>query len=381
MSDVTLVTTPDDGTCGIGTYTGELLGELPDDLAVSRIVIPSGSLNPLPYLVGAARAGLAASPVVHVQHEYGVFGPKSLTSWVFFPLLVVLARLRGRRVVVTLHSGWNADTIGPPLVPLKRVYVALNNRLLAATADHVLFLSENVREKFTESVAPSSFEVLPHGVGTETIDTSPDAAKAAFGFDADRTVVALPGYLKPEKGSDLFLQVAAEFDDDADSPAFLLAGGSRNRDDYAERLKADCPANAQITGVLDDDRFHAAFVAADLLLLPYRTVDQSGILNWAAAYGCPTLASRLTYFERLAERWGNVGLVAPDDPAATAETIQAVLEDQDRLDELRTGMADYRSAESMESVGKRHAELYRELGRMDGSSDVDGTAGTAAEEG
>ncbi|MFB6176232.1 MAG: glycosyltransferase [Halobaculum sp.] len=353
MGAVTVVSTPDDGSCGIGTYTGELLDEFPSEVTVTWVTVPLRSPNPLPYLVASIRAGLTDDPTIHVQHEYGIYGPKSLWSWLFFPVLLVLANLRGRRVVVTFHSAWNDETIGPPLVRLKRLYVAANNRLLAATADHAVFLSDNAADAFQRSVSLRSVETIPHGVQVETRSLSKSEARRQLGYESEEPLVVLPGYIRPEKGCDAFVAVAERFD-----TPFVLAGGCQDAPDYCESLAASAPDNVAITGHLDEDAFHAAFVAADVVLLPYREVTQSGVFNWCVAYGVPVVGSDTPYFRSLADEWGCVEVVETSDPDAAADRIRSLLTDDERRDALRDGMADYRTAASMANVGRRHVEIY-----------------------
>lgn len=353
MPGVTVVSTPNDGSCGIGTYTGELLESLSEDVTINWVTVPLRSMNPIPYAVAAVRAGLTDDRTVHVQHEYGIYGSKSLWSWVFFSLLLMLATARDRRVVITFHSAWNDETISPPLLPLKRVYVAVNNRLLAATADHAVFLSDNTVERFQRSVRFPSVETIPHGVQVETKEMSEATAKQHLGYEPEATLVVEPGYIRPEKGCDAFLDIARRFE-----IPFVLAGGCQSSMEYCESIRKRAPENAKITGELDDDAFHAAFIAADLIILPYREVTQSGVLNWCMAYGVPVLGSDRPYFRSLAEEWGCVETVDTEDLNATARRVRTLLSNENRRDSLTTAMADYRESVSMHAVADRHAEIY-----------------------
>lgn len=359
MTSATLVSTPDDGSCGIGTYTGNLLADLDGELEVDHVTVPLRSKNPLPYVRGAVRAGLSSKDVIHVQHEYGIFGPKSLWSWVFFPILYLIAGLRGTPVVVTFHSAWNRETIGPPLVLLKMVYVKLNNWLIASGADYSVFLSENCRERFAESTSIGRHEVMAHGVHVDTIEMSSDEAKREFGYDSDDTVVAVPGYVRPEKGQDVFVEMA----DRVPEHEFLVAGGTQADEDesFLREIERSAPENVQITGVLDDREFHAAFNAADLVVLPYREVTQSGVLNWCVAYEVPTLASDEPYFVRLESEWNCVELFDPETPTASADLVRSLLEDDHRREELLGGMRDYGKASSMDAIVEKHARIYDSL--------------------
>ncbi|GAA0671433.1 glycosyltransferase [Natronoarchaeum mannanilyticum] len=361
MSDVTMVTTPDDGSCGIGNYTGDLLRAMPEALDANEVYVELGSLDPFEFLRAAFEAGLSDAPTVHVQHEYGIFGPKSLMSWLFFPILFVLATLRDKRIVVTFHSAWNSDTVGAPLRPLKRAYVALNNRMVAAIADEAVFLSENCKEKFLESAPLESVTVLPHGVPTETKPMDEADAKAEFGYDPDETVIVEPGYVRPEKGCDLFVDLARRLED----YSFLLAGGSQGADEYFEEIRREIPENVQMTGVLSDRRFHAAFIAADLVVLPYREVTQSGIFNWCAAYERPVVGSDEPYFERLSDNWDAVEVVDFNDIDRAASIVRTIVESDERSRELKERVGKYRSDRSFEGVVEKQLDIYQ---RADTSS-------------
>lgn len=358
---VGFVTTPNDGSCGIGTYTGTLLGELDGRVTTELVPVRLRSLDPLHYARAAVRAGRLDVEVVHVQHEYGIFGPKSFTSWVFFPILYLFAALRGVPVVVTMHSAWNADTIGPPLVPLKRLYVRLNNAMIASGANHMVFLSENCREKFRGSTTPPSDEVIPHGVQTETVPMDAGEAKRTFGYEPTEHVVVEPGYVRPEKGQDVFVEIAKRLPE----YSFLLAGGVQADEDrkFMDLVEQEAPDNVRITGLLDDNGFHAAFNAADLVVLPYRDVTQSGIFNWCAAYELPVVASDEPYFERLQDEWGCIASFDVDDSDAAADRIESLLDDRTARRELARAIADYRKSSSMDAVAERHAQLYATFAR------------------
>lgn len=348
-----MVSTPDDGSCGIGTYTGNLMAAMPDDLTVNWITVPLRSANPLPYIFAAFRTGMTADPTIHVQHEYGIYGPKSIWSWPFFLLLWLLTTIRQRRVIVTFHSAWSHETISPPLMPIKRLYVAANNRLIAMTTDHAVFLSDNAATEFQRSVQLDSVETIPHGVQTDTQSLSQEAAKQELGYAADDQLIVLPGYIRPEKGCDAFVTLAEQFD----SP-FVLAGGCQDASDYCAELRERAPSNVEITGQLDEQTFHAAFAAADLVVLPYRDVTQSGVFNLCVAYGVPVVGSDTPYFRSLAEEWSCVEVVDTEDIDITAERVRELLSNDAQKTALTDSMAEYRRAASMKSVCKQHIELY-----------------------
>ena len=70
----------------------------------------------------------------------------------------------------------------------------------------------------------------------------------------------------------------------------------------------------------------ACFRRADLVVLPYREIDQSGVLFTALAFGTPLLLSDVGGFPEVAET-GAAELVAPGDPAALHVALAGLLDD------------------------------------------------------
>ena len=178
-------------------------------------------------------------------------------------------------------------------------------------------------------------------------------------------LVAAVGYVARWKGSDLLVDLARR----RPEIEFLLAGGPPNdsQREYFERIKENAPANLQVTGRLPSATFQAAFVAPDLILLPYRrvehggiinSVNQSGVLNRCAAYARPVVTSDLPYFRKLKSEWGCVETTAEDDIEAFEDRTIELLSDSDRQNQLQQGMRAYAEAHSFKQVGQLHHNLY-----------------------
>lgn len=362
---VDMISTPDDGSCGIGTYAGDLAGAF-DDASVHLLPIDQSAQSVGHFLSLALRAARSDSDVIHVQHEYGLFR-RDGSPWpgilglVLFPALLVLASLTNKAVVTTFHSVLNPDQEEAPF--RRRAYLYAMHRLVATTSDHVIFLSEDCQDAFlTDIDLPSDrYSLLSHGANVEQATSmDPADAKELFGYAPDDVVVMIPGYMRPPKGHDVFVEVA----DRLPGYEFLIAGGARPAGvdhDFAEAVRADAPENVQVTGVLDDETFNAAFEAADLAVLPYRVVTQSGTFNWCAAHGVPAITSDQPYFRRIAGQWGCLETHPVDDVPGLAEHVRSVLTTPERREQLREGMLRYRETNAFEKVAGRHGALYERL--------------------
>ena len=77
----------------------------------------------------------------------------------------------------------------------------------------------------------------------------------------------------------------------------------------------------------------AWFRRADLVVLPYREIDQSGVLFTALAFGKPLLLTSVGGFPEVAES-GAAELVVPGDPSALHIALRRLLDDPGRREAL-----------------------------------------------
>ena len=77
---------------------------------------------------------------------------------------------------------------------------------------------------------------------------------------------------------------------------------------------------------VSDSELAACFRRADLVVLPYREIEQSGVLSAALAFGSPLLCSDVGGFGEVADA-GAARIVAPGDPVALCDAINELLGD------------------------------------------------------
>src|SRR3954463_10672342 len=152
--------------------------------------------------------------------------------------------------------------------------------------------------------------VIPHGALTG-LDVPGDAP---FARPAEKPVVLCFGLLRPYKGVDVLLEAWRRAAVDAE---LWIIGMPRMDTSFIHgpgvRTALRFVTGAELAG---------AFRAADLVVLPYREIDQSGVLFTALAFGKPILATSVGGFAEL----DALELVRPDDADALAEALPRVLE-------------------------------------------------------
>ncbi|MEJ7796964.1 MAG: glycosyltransferase family 4 protein [Solirubrobacteraceae bacterium] len=255
----------------------------------------------------------------------------------------------GKPVVLTAH-----DVL--PREPRRAQRGA--QRRLYERVDAVVVHSEHGRERLVGAldIDRDKVHVIEHGA-FEHLTRVPGARPLPADLAAvDKPVVLFFGLVRPYKGIDVLLDAWRELRPDAE---LWIVGMPRM--DIAT-LRAQAPASVRwVSRFVADDEIAAYFQRADLVVLPYREIDQSGVLFTALAFGSPLLLSDVGGFGEVAAQ-GAAALVASGDPAALASELQRLLGDAAQRSTLAEGARRAaRGRYSWDAIARRHLELYGQL--------------------
>jgi beta-1,4-mannosyltransferase len=252
-------------------------------------------------------------------------------------LLLFLVRVTILRtpVVRTLHNEH-------PHEPSSRLENAL---LRALNARVTTYIRLNDR---TLAPGPAPVESIRHGDYVERF--RPAVTSRAAVRKPGR--VLLIGLLRPYKGIDGLIDAV----EDSRSVRELRIVGRPADDGYAAELlrrTSSLPRAATHFGFVDDDVLVDEVRAAELVVLPYRSIHNSGILFVALSLGTPVLASRSETVEDIRREVGDLWIQTYDGVITGA--------DVDRSLELarrpRPPHPDF-AGRDWETVGRAHAEVY-----------------------
>ena len=284
--------------------------------------------------------------------------------------------LRARRPDV-VHVQWSVlrpperrfyrrlQAAGLPVVftahdPLPNVGGAGRRRSVAATARvfrRVIVHSEWGRRALVDrcGVAADRVRVIPHGV----LEHLREAAPAAWPELTGGPVAVLPGLIRPYKGADVLLAawpaVRARVPD-----ARLVIAGRPLMD--VGRLATDQPGVTVHLRYLGDAELAGLLRRADVVVLPYRSIDNSGVVFAALAMGAPLVLSDVGGFRELHDRHGVGELVPAGDPARLAEAVAGVLADDVRRAGLRAASEHAAGGPfGWASIAEATEAVYREL--------------------
>ncbi|WP_277542861.1 glycosyltransferase family protein [Haloarcula laminariae] len=354
MAAVTHIVSFQSDKGGIADYADKLT----DGLDESSRVSVSPSLSPFAFIRQAVTLSRQVKPedVVNIQMSYGLFGPHGVYILLYFPLLKLLLPASSV-LVIALHEIWDEESYTlPPVTVLIKTYCLVIHTVLTFCADGIVFLSQNGKERFkciNLPLAQSQMRIIKHGVPEPERQISTAAARSELGLSTDSPVVATIGFINERKRTEQLLELANNFP----MLTVIIAGGGRtqaNRERVTDIRRA-APTNLVITGRLPENKFHAAFIAADLVVLPYTNINQSGILNWCAAYNVPVLASGLNYFTQINNQYAWPETARMDDIVDVAADLAT---DQTKLDSLAIGAEQYAGDHSYTSVATAYAEFH-----------------------
>ena len=241
----------------------------------------------------------------------------AIRSLLFLALLALL-RLRGVGLVWTAHNLEPHELHHPAWGFLVYRMVARWSDALIAHSQAARLLLEARYGRLPHCV------VIPHGsyVGLYGPPCDRAASRAALGLLANGPVLLNLGTLRPYKNIEQLIDVFASLPPDARG-TLLIAGAAKSEAYAAElRRRAALVPGVELRAIyIPDEELPAYLGAADVVVLPYRSLLTSGILLWALSYARPVVAPAFGPVRELVQEGQTGFLFAPGD----ADSLRAAL--------------------------------------------------------
>jgi glycosyltransferase involved in cell wall biosynthesis len=288
----------------------------------------------VPDMVSYVRGPARGADVVHFQ-------------WLTVQPLDVHLLPRDRPTVLTAHDILPREPKPGQLRAQRRLYERV---------DRVVVHSVHGRARLTGALRldPAKVTVIPHGAFTHFAALDARLPPELADTPPDRPVVALPGLLRAYKGLDVLLEAWRGVTD----AELWIVGMPRMP------LPAALPPGVRLVARFVSDAEYAGVLRrADLVVLPYREIDQSGVLYAALGLGRPLLLSDVGGFPEVGAA-GAADLVPAGDAPALHTALRALLDDPRHRAALGARAATLAAGEySWDRVARRHRDLYGMLTR------------------
>ena len=308
-------------------------------------------------------AATSPAPIFHILWNYK-FRMFDRTLFLMF------CKLLGKRLVFTAHNVNKGERDGTDSF-LNQKSLRIQYRLV----DHILVHTAKMKEQLVQmfGVQDEKITVVPFG----TYDMVPQSALTAaearqrLGLCSENQTILFFGHIAPYKGIDLlvnaFARIAAQ---NKDSRLVIAGGPMKESEEQWEQVQQVIEKSAMREQVLQHDRFIADhdiemyFKAADVLVLPYTHIFQSGVLFMSYTFGLPVIATDIGSFSRDILEGFTGYLCRPNDPNDLAEVIEKYFSSEmfRNLDEQRSKIKRFiHASHSWEVAAARTAEMYGQL--------------------
>ena len=233
--------------------------------------------------------------------------------------------------------------------------------------DHLIVHTIKARGALLGYGLPESAIIqIPHGI----LDSLPDAddthpAPTALA-SSGKINLLLFGQIKPYKGTDVLIRALAELPPETRSKCILHVIGKPQMDmEELFKLSRDLNVETMINWDLrfvDEDEIPGIFKASDIMVMPYREIDASGVLMVALSVGRPIIASKIGLFAEILEDNTHGYLTPIDDPKALADALRKLIEDSDLRQRMGENVLALRKAiPEWKEIGTRTKAMYQKL--------------------
>ena len=288
-------------------------------------------------------------------------------------LLTLYFKLLGKKVVLTAHNVNTRARDGKDSF-LNRLSLRIQYRM----ADHIFVHTQRMKEELLNTFGPKerAVSVIPFGVNNAVpyTELTSAGARQKLGLGKDEKTILFFGALRPSKGLeylvDAFQLLASRH------PGYrLIIAGERKKgfEQHVDTVRATISQGPggdrviQVIQYIPDGDTEVYFKAADVVVLPYTAIFQSGVLFLSYSFGVPVIATNVGSFpdDVITDRTGF--LCEPRDAADLAAVIEKYFESDlyRSLDESRREIRDHvRARHSWTVVGDMTKEVYAGLLRQ-----------------
>lgn len=242
-------------------------------------------------------------------------------------LLMLYYKLMGKRIVFTAHNV-NAARRDSKDTVLNR----LTLRIQYLLADHIFVHNEKMKSELVRdfAIGPSKVSVIPLGINNSAPRTSltPVEAKQRLGLRAGERSILFFGLIKPYKGLEYLTAAFQQIVSRSSNYRLIIAGSTGEFEDYwkqiLESLRPDIGAGRVLAKpeFISEGETEVYFKAADVLVLPYRQIYESGVLFLGYSFGLPVLASSVGSLADEVVESKTGYLFRPEDSVDLAQAIE-----------------------------------------------------------
>ena len=287
-------------------------------------------------------------------------------------LLTLYYKWLRKKIVLTLHNV-NAGKRDANDTLVNRLTLRFQYRL----ADHIFVHTEAMKRELIGdfNVPTSRITVIPFGINNavRSTDLTSGEAKRRLGIrDYERTILFF-GNIAPYKGLEYLVAAFHQVLSRCDDYRLIIAGQPKKCARYwaaiLEQIGEDvCRKKVLLRpDFIPDDDTEIYFKAADVFVLPYKHIYQSGVLFLGQTFGLPVVATDVGSLKDDIVEAKTGFMCRPEDPLDLANTIERYFESDvyKELNSRRREIREYgEEHHSWDEVAQITTRVYAALLRL-----------------
>jgi glycosyltransferase involved in cell wall biosynthesis len=242
-------------------------------------------------------------------------------------VLMLYYRGLGKKIAFTAHNVNQARRDSRDSW-LNRFTLKIQYRLANQIFVHTGRMKSELIEDFGVPSQRVTILSYPNNNAFPVTGLTPSAAKARLGLSISHKTILCFGKIKPYKGIEYLFPALQTLAAEDDTYRLVIAGEvQKDGRQYLKSLMQMIPSEIQQrriilkTEFIPDEEMEVYFKAADVLVLPYKEIFQSGVLFLGYSFGLPVIVTDVGSFKEDVVV-GKTGYVCkPDDPADLAKAI------------------------------------------------------------
>lgn len=284
--------------------------------------------------------------------------------------LNIYYEMLGKKVVFTAHN-INAEERDGKSTFINR----LSLKCMYGIVGHIIVHTKKMKAQLIEvfNIRENKVTVIPHGILNIVPNTELTTmeAKQKLALKGNDKVLLFFGRIAPYKGLEYLMLALVKLKEKYNDLRLIIAGRvNRKSGVYWENINRIIEERdltdyiIRKIGFIPDEEIEVYYKCADVLILPYKNIFQTGVTFLSYSFGLPVIASDVgSLREDIVE--GKTGFVCqPENPEDLAEKIELYFDSAlyRNLEGNREKIIKYANEKySWEKIGEKTCAVYRNL--------------------
>lgn len=286
-------------------------------------------------------------------------------------LLNIYYKVLGKKLVFTAHNIDQQERDG------KSTFVnRISLKYLYHIVDHIFVHTAKMKRQLVEKfeISENKITVIPFGINNlvPVTNLKREEAKKRLGLDPKEKIILFFGRIAPYKGLELLISAFEKTVRTDRNCRLIIAGQIKEKhlDEYWKNIQEMISERGLEDSVIQrieyipDEEIEVYYKSADVLILPYKHIFQTGVLFIAYYFGLPVIATDVGSFrEDIME--GKTGfLCEPNDPVDLSDKIVKFFQSDlyNNPEKHSAYIQDYASKKySWEKVSEETNNVYKKI--------------------